>query len=51
MIIFNPENHSYKSVDDDNIEWISVTKLVSYFKNPFDANAVAKKVSKKATKA
>jgi hypothetical protein len=46
MIIFNPENHSYQSVDDDNIEWISVTKLVSYFKNPFDADAVAKKVSK-----
>jgi hypothetical protein len=46
MIIFNPENHSYQSVDDNNIEWISVTKLVSYFKNPFDADAVAKKVSK-----
>jgi hypothetical protein len=46
MIIFTPENHSYKSIDDDNIEWISVTKLISYFKNPFDANAVAKKVSK-----
>lgn len=46
MIIFTPENHSYKSIDDDNIEWISVTKLISYFKNPFDADAVAKKVSK-----
>lgn len=46
MIIFNPENHSYQSIDNNNIEWISVTKLVSYFKNPFDADAVAKKVSK-----
>jgi hypothetical protein len=46
MIIFNPENHSYKSIDDDHIEWISVTKLISYFKNPFDANKVSKKVSK-----
>ena len=46
MIIFNPENHSYQSVDNDNIKWISVTKLVSYFKNPFDADVVAKKVSK-----
>ena len=46
MIVFNAEDHSYKSVDDNKINWISVTTLVSYFKNAFDANAVAKKVSK-----
>ena len=46
MIVFNPDDHSYKSVDDNNIDWISVTSLVSYFKKPFDANKVAKKVSK-----
>ena len=46
MIVFNADDHSYKSLDDDNIDWISVTTLVSHFKNPFDAEAIAKKVSK-----
>ena len=46
MIVFNADDHSYKSIDDDKIDWVSVTTLISYFKNPFDANAVAKKVSK-----
>ena len=46
MIVFNADEHSYKSIDDDNIDWISVTTLVGAFKNPFDAAAVAKKVSK-----
>jgi len=46
MIIFNPEEHSYKSINDDTIDWISVTTLVSGFKKPFDAKAVSKKVSK-----
>jgi len=46
MIVFNADDHSYKSIDDNKIDWISVTTLISYFKNPFDANAVAKKVSK-----
>jgi hypothetical protein len=46
MIVFNADEHSYKSIDDDNIDWISVTTLVSYFKKPFNAIAVSKKVSK-----
>jgi len=47
-IIFNAEDHSYKSIDsDENINWISVTTLISKFKNPFNAEKVAKKVSKK----
>ena len=46
MIVFNADDHSYKSIDDNKIDWISVTTLISYFKNSFDANAVAKKVSK-----
>jgi len=47
-IIFNAEEHSYKSIDtDENIKWISVTTLISKFKKPFDAVKVAKKVSKK----
>lgn len=46
MIVFTADDHSYKSIDDDNIDWISVTTLVGHFKKPFDAVAVSKKVSK-----
>lgn len=47
-IVFNAEDHSYKSIDDsENINWISVTSLISTFKKPFDAEAVAAKVCKK----
>ncbi len=47
-IIFNAKDHSYKSIDsDEDINWISVTTLISKFKNPFNAEKVAKKVSKK----
>jgi len=46
MIVFNADDHSYKSLDDSNIDWISVTALVSHFKKPFDAKKVAEKVSK-----
>ena len=46
MIVFNANDHSYKSVDDSNIDWISVTTLVSHFKKPFDAKKVAEKVTK-----
>jgi hypothetical protein len=45
-IIFNAENHSYKSLDGEAIDWISVTTLVSHFKKPFDAKKTAAKVSK-----
>jgi hypothetical protein len=45
-IIFNDSDHSYKSIDGDNIDWVSVTTLISNFKKPFDAKAVAAKVSK-----
>lgn len=45
-IIFNDADHSYKSIDGDNIDWISVTTLISNFKKPFDAKGVAAKVSK-----
>lgn len=46
MIKFNADNHSYTSIDGEAIDWISVTTLVSHFKKPFDAKAVAEKVSK-----
>jgi ATP-dependent exoDNAse (exonuclease V) beta subunit len=45
-IIFKSEDHSYKSLNDDNITWTSVTTLVSHFKKSFDSKAVAEKVSK-----
>lgn len=46
MIVFNADDHSYKSLDEDNIQWISVTTLVSHFKKPFDAKKIAERVSK-----
>jgi ATP-dependent exoDNAse (exonuclease V) beta subunit len=46
-IVFNAADHSYKSIEVDDIEWISVTSLVSHFKKPFDAKKIAEKVSKK----
>jgi hypothetical protein len=45
-IIFNANDHSYKSLDGEAIDWVSVTTLVSHFKKPFDAKKVAEKVSK-----
>jgi hypothetical protein len=46
MIVFNADDHSYRSLDDSNIDWISVTTLVSHFKKPFDAKKTAEKVTK-----
>ena len=46
-IIFNAEDHSYKSLSsEENISWTSVTSVVSAFKKPFDAKKTAEKVSK-----
>ena len=45
-IVFNAADHSYKSIDAEGINWISVTTLVSHFKKPFDAKKIADKVSK-----
>ncbi len=46
-IVFKESDHSYLSSNSDNINWISVTTLTSYFKEPFDAVKIAKKVSKR----
>jgi ATP-dependent exoDNAse (exonuclease V) beta subunit len=46
-IIFNATDHSYKSIDPEGIDWISVTSLLSNFKKPFDAEKVAASVTKK----
>lgn len=46
-IIFSAIDHSYKSIDDtDNIDWVSVTTLISHLKKSFDAKSTAAKVSK-----
>lgn len=45
-IVFNAADHSYKSIEADDIKWISVTTLVSNFKKPFDAEKTAARVSK-----
>lgn len=45
-IVFNAADHSYKSIEADEIKWISVTSLVSSLKESFDAAAVAQRVSK-----
>ena len=45
-IVFSAADHSYKSIDAEGIDWISVTTLVSHFKKPFDAKKIAEKVSK-----
>jgi len=46
-IIFNAADHSYKSIEAEGIDWISVTSLLSNFKKPFDAEKVAASVTKK----
>ena len=45
-IVFNAADHSYKSIEADDIKWISVTSLVSGLKESFDAVAVAQRVTK-----
>ena len=41
---FTPHNHKYTS--EDGIDWLSVTSLISQFKQPFDADKIAVKTSK-----
>jgi len=41
---FTPHNHKYTS--EDGIDWLSVTSLISQFKQPFDAETIASKVAK-----
>jgi len=46
-IVFKPETHSYTSIDpNENILWTSVTSVISKFKKPFDADAIAAKSAK-----
>lgn len=44
LLKFIPKNHKY--ISDDETEWMSVTSLISNFKQPFDADKIAEKSSK-----
>lgn len=44
ILKFTPHNHKYTS--DDDINWLSVTSLISNVKQPFEADAIALKSSK-----
>lgn len=46
MIIFETEGHKYTSILPDGIEWVSVSTLISQFKEPFDPIAMSIKCSK-----
>ena len=44
MVIFEPIEHKYTSVDpDDQIEWTSVTSVLKNFKEPFDRDLISNK--------
>lgn len=46
-VLFLPQEHKYISINpNEKIEWTSVTSVVSMFKEPFDADAIAAKSSK-----
>lgn len=45
ILKFTAHNHKYTS-NDGEIDWLSVTSLISNFKQPFDADTIAKKSSK-----
>lgn len=44
---FTAQNHKYESVNDPDKKWISATTLIHKFQEPFDAKAIAEKVSQK----
>jgi len=46
-LIFEEKGHLYKSIDpNEEINWTSVTAIISKFKEPFDADAISLKSSK-----
>jgi hypothetical protein len=50
MIAFIPETHQYISLNpQDFTDWISVTTVLSHFKNPFDDMGISESVSRKKT--
>ena len=45
-IKFIEDGHVYESIDNDNIDWLSVTSFISKFKPKFDPKGQAKKSAK-----
>jgi hypothetical protein len=45
-LIFRPDKHEYISLDNPDLKWTSVTSFISKFKQPFDADTIARKVCK-----
>jgi hypothetical protein len=45
-LIFKPEHHEYVSLNEENIDWVSVTSFIGNFKPKFDAKAQSVKSSK-----
>lgn len=45
-LIFKPDRHEYISLDNPDMKWTSVTSFISKFKQPFDAEAIARKVTR-----
>ena len=46
ILTFTPQDHKYRSIENDGIDWLSVTSFISNFKKPFDADTIAEKTSK-----
>jgi ATP-dependent exoDNAse (exonuclease V) beta subunit len=47
LLKFTPHNHKYTSIKlEDDKEWLSVTSLISQFKQPFEADKISERVSK-----
>jgi hypothetical protein len=44
-IYFKEDGHIYKSLENDNTNWLSVTSLIGLFKPKFDAEIAAKKAA------
>lgn len=45
-LTFTEEGHKYQSIEDDGIDWVSATGLISYFKGDFDPMTQSVKSSK-----
>ena len=46
-LIFKADNHEYSSVgEEEQIDWISATSFIGFFKQDFDADKQAEKSAK-----
>jgi hypothetical protein len=47
ILRFTAHDHKYTSINDEEKQWLSVTSFVGQFKQPFNADVIAEKSSKK----